>query len=64
MLYTKTDSTKGEDVKTVAVPYFETIEKLTNVHATATIEKFGNAGDAIKVNFGFTGEDYLDIKEN
>lgn len=49
---TKTyESTKGEGVKTVAVPYFETIEKLTNVHATATISKYANYGNVGEVDY-------------
>ena len=51
---TKTyESTKGEGVKTVTVPYFETIEKLTNVRATATVSKYANYG-------GIGEDDYFD----
>jgi len=64
---TKTyESTKG-DIESFAVSSFETIEKLTNVHANATIEKFGNAGDSITLPSGFGGtlkgytkEDFFD----
>lgn len=56
---TKTyESTKGEGVKTVAVPYFEKIEKLTNVHVDTVVTKYGNTGDGDYM--GITGDDYFD----
>ena len=61
---TKTYESKKSEAAVTPVSDFETIEKLTNVRATAIIEKFGNVGDGIDApppfNFGATGEDFFD----